>query len=261
MSTSLLSRRIHPKSCPQIVLTTRLFAHGAPFSVNLPLVRDEILQNWLLAEANSPTKSTRTAQYCSFTYNDGVRSYQKSNAKWHWLDRELSSNVAGETGAVYIYKGALAAMSLVPTGSKDALDFCQEHMQNEAAHLQLFEAVVHDSKQTVLLPVWRMAGWVLGFLPTLIGGSKGLYVTVEAVETFVEEHYQEQIVPLRKEGMSTELVRLLEHCCEDEVHHKEDAAQKLLGPGQTEFHAWWAKPWSAMVRTGSTIAAELARRI
>jgi ubiquinone biosynthesis monooxygenase Coq7 len=242
---------------------TRLFSHEAPFSANLPLVRDEIIQNWLLAEAKSPTTTTRNAQYCSFTYNDGVRFYQNSNAKWHWLDRELSSNVAGETGAVYIYKGALAAMNLVPnTGSNtDALDFCQEHMQNEAAHLQLFEAVVHDSKCTVLLPVWRMAGWVLGFVPTLIGGSKGLYVTVEAVETFVEEHYREQIVPLKQEGISTELVRLLEYCCEDEVHHKEDAAQKLLGPEQKEFHAWWAKPWAVVVRTGSRIAAEVARRI
>lgn len=267
MSASLLSRRmIRPRaelfSYQQVASRA---AHSAPFSINLPLVRDEILQQWLLAEATNPkTNGNRRAQYCSFTRNDGVKAYQKSNATWHWLDRELSSNVAGETGAVYIYKGALAAMQLVPPQKEEALAFCQEHMENEAAHLRLFEAIVHKSKQTVLLPVWRMAGWTLGFLPTLIGGSRGLYVTVEAVETFVEEHYQEQIVPLKEQKggcMSPELVRLLEHCCEDEVHHKEDAARMLLGPGQREFSAWWVRPWSSIVRTGSIVAAALARRV
>jgi ubiquinone biosynthesis monooxygenase Coq7 len=108
-----------------------------------------------------------------------------------------------------------------------------------------------------------MAGWTLGFLPTLLGGSQGLYVTVEAVETFVEEHYQQQIGPLKEQGgQSEELVRLLEHCCQDEVHHKEDAARKLLGTtNHEEFDAWWAQPWSAVVRRGSIVAAEIARRV
>lgn len=85
---------------------------------------------------------------------------------------------------------------------------------------------------------------------------------MEAVETFVEEHYLAQIVPLmRKAGTSRELVRMLEFCCEDEVHHKEDAAKKLLGPDRKEFRAWWAKPWSRLVKAGSAVAAEIARRV
>ena len=90
----------------------------------------------------------------------------------------------------------------------------------------------------MLLPAWRAAGYTLGFLST-IWCPRGMYVTTDAVETFVEEHYQSQIVRLKDEiarldggeegsgervgdtakkvrGLK-ELLRMLELCCEDEV--------------------------------------------
>eukprot|EP00593_Proboscia_inermis_P002823 CAMPEP_0171297872 /NCGR_PEP_ID=MMETSP0816-20121228/6619_1 /TAXON_ID=420281 /ORGANISM="Proboscia inermis, Strain CCAP1064/1" /LENGTH=191 /DNA_ID=CAMNT_0011772471 /DNA_START=150 /DNA_END=725 /DNA_ORIENTATION=+ len=190
----------------------------------------------------------------------------KKNAKWHWLDKELSSNVAGETGAVYIYKGALAAIALRSDITNEARDFVKDHMTNESAHLSSFQSVVPNHKHTRLLPAWRAAGWTLGFIPTVLGGSNALYVTVEAVESFVEEHYQHQIGRLKDpavEDKCVELVRLLEHCCADEVHHKEDAVEKLLvGVDKNEkFKAWWRSPWSKLVHIGSLTAAEIARRI
>ena len=57
--------------------------------------------------------------------------------------------------------------------------------------LDLFKALIPPHKHTILLPVWRVAGFTLGLLPTL-AGDRALFVTVEAVETFVEEHYHEQ---------------------------------------------------------------------
>jgi len=36
-------------------------------------------------------------------------------------------------------------------------------------------------------------GWALGYLSTRIRGAHGMYVTTEAVESFVEEHYGDQI--------------------------------------------------------------------
>ena len=122
------------------------------------------------------------------------------------LDRELSSNLAGQTGAVYIYKGALAALSLTNNNSQ-AIDFVLEHMANDAQHLHFFESIVSTSKRTRLLPLCRFAGWTLGFVPTALGGPAALYATVEAVETFVEEHFQHQIVPLKEKGGADELVR------------------------------------------------------
>lgn len=235
-------------------------------------VRNEIIEQWVKEEAKVPGGMQTTARYCCFTYNDAKRAYLEPSASWHWLDRELSSNLAGETGATYIYKGALTAMNIRFSNHTDAINFCQDHMANESFHLSLFQSVIPEGKHTKLLPIWRLAGWTLGFLPTILCGPKGLYVTVEAVETFVEEHFQEQIVPLKKqceqqqkllkgahEPLYPELIRLLEHCCEDEVHHKEDAARHLLN-NESQLDAWWIKPWSKVVRRGSIAAAEIARR-
>lgn len=248
-------RRLTMERKLYILQTIKRF-NGGTAAWNLAKIREEIAQHWLSAEAKNGNGTK--AQYCSFTHQDGIKAYHKSSANWHWLDRELSSNVAGETGAVYIYKGALAAMTLRPT-TLEGKCFVQQHMANEANHLQLFESIVPEGKHTILLPIWRISGWLLGFLPTLLGGNKALYITVEAVESFVEEHYMQQIQPLKQIGTTKELVGLLEHCCEDEVHHKEDAAQKLLN--SNHYNSWWAQPWSTIVMTGSRIAADIARRI
>mmetsp|Transcript_12286 Transcript_12286/g.18846 ORF Transcript_12286/g.18846 Transcript_12286/m.18846 type:complete len:273 (+) Transcript_12286:115-933(+) len=224
-------------------------------------IRNEIFNYWLKAEAASPNAGETKAQYCCFTFHDAKKAYLKPSANWHWLDRELSSNLAGETGAVFIYRGALSALSLRPIHD-DVLEFCKSHMANESTHLQMFQYIVPDGKRTLLLPIWKIAGFTLGFVPTLLGGSKALYVTVEAVETFVEEHFQEQIVPLKNQQACPKLVELLEHCCEDEVHHKEDAARRLLGHSSNRsLDAFWIKPWSFIVKKGSALAAEIARRI
>eukprot|EP00980_Cylindrotheca_fusiformis_P007204 scaffold1525_cov142-Cylindrotheca_fusiformis.AAC.4 len=217
---------------------------------------------WMIAEAASPNGTTTHARYCCFTFHDARREYLKPSSNWHWLDRELSSNLAGETGAVFIYKGALAALSIRPING-DVLEFCQSHMANETSHLQMFQYVVPDGKHTKLLPVWKIAGFTLGFFPTLLGGSRALYVTVEAVETFVEEHFQDQIVPLKQQNACPKLIELLEHCCADEVHHKEDAARRLLeGKSNiTDLKAVWVKPWSSIVKGGSALAASIARRV
>ena len=223
---------------------------------NYDHIRNEIIDHWMKSEAKSPRGSTIKSRYCCFTYHDAKQQYLKPNAHWHWLDKELSSNYAGETGAVYIYKGAMSAMSIRP--NPKALEFCKTHMTNEQIHLSMFEKIIPKNKRTKLVPMWKMAGWTLGFVPMLIGGSKALYVTVESVETFVEEHFQEQIIPL-KDTSCQELVKLLEYCCEDEVHHREDAKRHLLD-GDEDLDSWWIQPWSFLVKTGSSIAAELARR-
>jgi demethoxyubiquinone hydroxylase (CLK1/Coq7/Cat5 family) len=137
---------------------------SSPPRFELARIREEIIDNWLLAEAkSSPTSTKRTAQYCCFTYYDGVKAYHKPGANWHWLDRELSSNVAGETGAVFIYKGALAALSLRPgISNKDTvLEFCQSHMENEAAHLEYFESIVPmESVQSCCqYGAWQVGRW------------------------------------------------------------------------------------------------------
>ena len=54
-----------------------------------------------------------------------------------WLERELRSDHAGETGAVSIYRGVLAV-------SKDVVvrDFARRHLETEAVHLALMEEIL-----------------------------------------------------------------------------------------------------------------------
>jgi demethoxyubiquinone hydroxylase (CLK1/Coq7/Cat5 family) len=102
---------------------------------------------------------------------------------------DLRSDHAGETGAVAIYKGAQWAMSLSPAKySSDATQFVQEHVVTEQGHLDMIAKLLDPADRSKLLPAWRVAGWCLGALPTLVS-EKALFCTVEAVETFVELHY------------------------------------------------------------------------
>ena len=196
---------------------------------------------------------------------DTCSPYEDGSSTWGWLDKELSSDVAGETGAVCIYRGAAAALDLRDrlhgSVATSTFAFVEEHRATEQEHLDLFLQVVPSHKHTRLLPVWRAAGFALGFAPALLS-DRALYLTVEAVETFVEEHYHVQIDPLKAAGRSRELVRLLEHCCADEVHHKEEAAARAAGEaGDGGARSRLERAWMALVRVGSAVAAELARRV
>ena len=100
---------------------------------------------------------------------------------------------------------------------------------------------------------------------------RGIYVTTDAVESFVERHYMAQITRLRDELSSsspssdetraarTELLNLLRHCCEDEVDHKEEA-QKIAAEGPLPWWPWVDDAWRALVGAGSAAAANIAKR-
>jgi len=172
-----------------------------------------------------------------------------------WLLAELASDHAGETGAVYIYRGAQAALGV--RGDDTARAFVRQHLATEAQHLEYFDALLAQQHRSSLLPAWRAAGFALGWLPTAVGGSKWLYATVEAVETFVEEHYAQQTADADLRMQCPELVALMERCAEEEVEHKRDAASRAGGIGGTAV----GKAWSALVGGGSAAAVALARRL
>lgn len=132
--------------------------------------------------------------------------------------------------------------------------FCDEHMRAESVHLALMEAALGPTQRTRLVPLWRLAGFHLGFIPALLLGPSGLYATVEPVESFVVEHYSSQIGPLEDLGSAPALSAALRVCCEDEVHHRDDASARCVLPSSPARDAW-----SAVVRWGSIGAAHAAR--
>jgi ubiquinone biosynthesis monooxygenase Coq7 len=169
------------------------------------------------------------------------------------LERELRSDHAGETGAVSIYQGITA----VARWRRDAelLAFAAAHGQTEAEHLALIEDWLPVSRRSRLLGPWRLAGWLTGALPALLG-RRAVYGTIAAVETFVDQHYQQQIDHITQFGGPAGLLTLLVRCQADEQHHRDEAAA-LAG----ERVPGWLRAWCAVVGTGSAGAVVLARRI
>jgi demethoxyubiquinone hydroxylase (CLK1/Coq7/Cat5 family) len=170
-----------------------------------------------------------------------------------YLERELRSDHAGETGAVFIYRGITAVARW--RGDAQLVAFAQQHGETEAEHLRLIEAWLAPSRRSRLLGPWRLAGWLTGALPAL-AGRRAVYGTIAAVETFVDRHYQQQIDHLREHGGPEGLLPLLERCQADECHHRDEAAG-LASPNRS----WLLRLWCAVVGAGSAAAVVLARRV
>ncbi|MGD8498242.1 MAG: demethoxyubiquinone hydroxylase family protein [Chromatiales bacterium] len=160
----------------------------------------------------------------------------------------LRSDHAGETGAVLIYAGILA-LSRDP----EVLEFARHHLDTEQRHLELMERVVMPEHRSRLLPVWRLAGWLTGALPALFG-ARAVYRTIEAVESFVDGHYAEQIEVLRGRPEHRELYEILVSCRSDELAHRDDARGRLGQPGAI------GRTWTALVDIGSRAGVFLAGR-
>ena len=164
---------------------------------------------------------------------------------------DLRTDHAGETGAVQIYQGILYF-------ARDAhlRHFAERHLVSENAHLIKIEAWLPQKDRSHLLPIWRLAGWLTGALPALVG-PRAVYATIEAVETFVDHHYEQQV---RRLAVQPELVLLrqtLQECQGDEVAHRnEAAAAKGTQPNGVLLRAWC---W--VVDKGSRGAVVVCRHI
>ncbi len=171
------------------------------------------------------------------------------------LVADLRSDHAGETGAVWIYRGIRAV-----TRNAALQDFASRHEATEAEHLLRIEAVLPSARRSWLLGPWRVAGWLTGALPAL-AGPRAVYATIAAVETFVDQHYQHQIDALDgRLGQPghpgyPELRELLVHCQAEERHHRDEALGHQSQPPGVLLRAW-----CGVVGTGSAVAVWLARR-
>lgn len=185
----------------------------------------------------------------------------------HELLRELRTDHAGETGAVMIYRGVLAV-----TRDPALRAFAEHHLDTERRHLAQIEQVMPRRERSRLLPLWRVSGWVTGALPAC-AGPRAVYATIQAVETFVDLHYAQQVRQIdtllsalpgiepseRSTSMARELQNLravLEQCRLDEVSHRDDAAQRWDGRASV-----WLRLWQGLVGRGSAWAVALCRRL
>ncbi len=167
------------------------------------------------------------------------------------LMADLRTDQAGEVGAICIYQGILRFTR------DDALrSFALRHLATETHHLQQIEAWLPPNQRSRLLPLWRLAGFMTGALPALFG-PKAVYATVESVETFVNQHYEEQITGLTSQIDLRDLRNTLINCQADEIAHRDEAAM-ARGAGRT---GWALRAWCNLVQAGSQYAVALCRHI
>ena len=195
-----------------------------------------------------PGSSPGVSTILELSYKINYRYYSLMNKL---LESFLRSDHAGEVGAVYIYKGILSI-------AKDPalVEFSKRHLETEKEHLRKIEEVLPASKRSKLVGIWKVAGYLLGFIPSLFG-PRIVFATIEAVESFVEDHYEEQLKYLRAQNDPDQaLIDLLQSCQDDEIEHKnESAIKKRSTPG------FLLNFWMKIVGWGSSSAVKVAKII
>ncbi len=195
-----------------------------------------------------PGSSPGVSTILELSYKTNYRYYLFMNKL---LESFLRSDHAGEVGAVYIYKGILSI-------AKDPalVEFSKRHLETEKEHLRKIEEVLPASKRSKLVGIWKVAGYLLGFIPSLFG-PRIVFATIEAVESFVEDHYEEQLKYLRaQDDPDQALINLLQSCQDDEIEHKnESAIKKRSTPGLL------LNFWMKIVGWGSSSAVKVAKII
>ena len=168
-----------------------------------------------------------------------------------WVLAHLRTDHAGELGAVCIYQGVLR-FARDPALQASA----QHHLATEQKHLRLIEAWLPQAHYSRLLPLWRLAGFLTGALPALFG-PRAVYATIEAVETFVDHHYEKQILAMASQTELNDLRQTLLDCQADEVAHRDEA----VAARGTDRPSIFLRVWCAMVGPGSRAAVALIRHI
>ena len=169
-----------------------------------------------------------------------------------YINQELRSDHAGEVGAVEIYRG-IKAVALW-RGDHELMKFADTHGAVEQQHLSLMESLVPAKQRSRLQVPWQIAGWLTGALPALFGRTT-VYATIQAVETFVDKHYQQQIEYLSPYPEHNNLVQVLKQCQADEVHHREDAESRIESTNPV------LKIWATLISMGSRGAVAICRLI
>jgi len=130
---------------------------------------------------------------------------------------------AGEYGAVAIYRGQQAVFGRSTATAPIAAQLAEMEAE-EQKHLDAFDRLLveREVRPTAMTPLWNVAGYGLGVVTALMG-EKAAHACTEAVETVIEQHYDEQA----QEVAETEpaLAATFREFREDELHHRDTAVE------------------------------------
>jgi 3-demethoxyubiquinol 3-hydroxylase len=156
---------------------------------------------------------------------------------------------AGEYGAVRIYEGQLAVLK-----NRASAQTIRHMAEQEQRHLKTFDKLVNERRvrPTALEPVWRLAGFALGF-GTALMGEKAAFACTAAVEEAIDEHYAQQIADLG--DRDPDLKRTVEDFRADEAAHRQTA----LDNGAEQAPGY--RLMSQAIKTGCRVAIKLSEII
>jgi ubiquinone biosynthesis monooxygenase Coq7 len=172
-----------------------------------------------------------------------------------FIRAELRASHAGETGAVWIYRGILLVNRF--KRDPDVKKFAQHHLTTEKDHLIQFENIIHRFRGSAILFIWMFSGFTMGVLSALLGRN-WVYYIIYKVESFVDVHYRQQIKALSEHEFycKAEIITMMQVCNADEQSHKEEAFNAIDGE-PTLVMLLWGK----LVTSGSSFAVKIAKLI
>ena len=166
-----------------------------------------------------------------------------------YLEEVIRVDHAGEDGAKRIYQGQLAVLR----GTKHEPTI--RHMQEqEQEHLDTFSRLIAERRvrPTALLPVWHVAGFVLGAATAAMGARAAMACTV-AVEEAIDEHYPAQEAALGEDEapLRADIARFRA----EELEHRDIgiANEAELTPGYRLL--------SAAIKLGCKVAIRVSEKV
>ncbi len=165
------------------------------------------------------------------------------------VERIIRVDHAGEYGAKRIYQGQLAVLGRGETG--DLL----RHMQaQEQRHLDIFSDLIASRRvrPTALLPLWHVAGFVLGAATAALGTKAAMACTV-AVEEAIDEHYAAQSATLGDDEAG--LRDTIETFRGEELEHRD------IGLDNGAEQAFGYRLLTRAIKTGCKVAIAVSERI
>uniref|UniRef100_A0A0P6DRG9 5-demethoxyubiquinone hydroxylase, mitochondrial n=1 Tax=Daphnia magna TaxID=35525 RepID=A0A0P6DRG9_9CRUS len=157
---------------------------------------------------------------CFRQFSTSVKRSPKELREKSVRDRFLRVDHAGEVGADRIYAGQMAVLGKTNVGN-----VIQHMWDQEKEHRKKFDELLprYRTRPTVLLPIWNVAGFVLGAGSALLGQKMAMACTA-AVETVITDHYNDQIRELMNNPeVNSELLEIISKFRDEEMEHHDTA--------------------------------------
>lgn len=132
------------------------------------------------------------------------------------VDSIIRVDHAGELGADRIYAGQMAVLGNTKVGPT-----IQHMWDQEKVHRATFEKLIrkYRVRPTALVPIWNVAGFMLGAGTALMGEKAAMACTV-AVESVIVDHYNDQLRTLMADPeRNKELLETIQKFRDEEQEH------------------------------------------